>query len=231
MIKINRISKSILKYINKPIFEVISNFENGLYIKNDKAFLYVSYKKNLSPISISISLEDFQKIKQDKEIIFDTNRQMEIVDLNIYKKKFLEIDKIIYSIETANINSGISLKFANLSDSIDFVDKRIKEKGLYSLLGLGLGLTPSGDDFLAGFILGEIITNKKILDINKLDFKRTNKISAFLLKQALEGNFSEDIIEFLTLDTLAIKKVLNLGASSGSDTMLGLLYFLKYYRN
>ena len=108
------------------------------------------------------------------------------------------------------------------------------------LIGLGRGLTPSGDDFLCGFFavlnaLGVLAVPLREAVFDALD--RTTLISAAYLSAVIgrryftvydravraifsDGNFKEDI-DF----------VLSMGASSGTDTLIGALTAAKMMRN
>ncbi|WP_042477464.1 DUF2877 domain-containing protein [Bacillus ndiopicus] len=107
-----------------------------------------------------------------------------------------------------------------------------------SLLGLGPGLTPSGDDFLVGLfavlcirnspcasytsICGEIVQKAKTA---------TNEISYMAIKKASEGLVRESLISLLVALlygneeelTKSLQQVLNIGSSSGTDIALGIL--------
>lgn len=107
-----------------------------------------------------------------------------------------------------------------------------------SLIGLGPGLTPSGDDFLVGFFTainvrnsplssyqsfcGEVVQKAKAL---------TNNISFMALKKASIGKVRESIIQLVSSILsgdrdeliLSLNKVLHIGSSSGTDIALGLV--------
>lgn len=105
---------------------------------------------------------------------------------------------------------------------------------LCELIGLGIGLTPSGDDFLCGILAG-----LRIQGLEEDNFamhlqegicnnlQRTNEISQAFLSCALKGHFSLAVnnlwnkpsAEEIANDFLAI------GHSSGMDTLCG-IYFL-----
>jgi hypothetical protein len=103
---------------------------------------------------------------------------------------------------------------------------------LTRLLGLGIGLTPSGDDFLCGVLAAAVMRGpgcdlpaalpSQILQ--KLD--RTNRISGEFLRCACEGRFSRAVAE-LPLAKSAGEIALSfskIGHSSGADTLNGILY-------
>ena len=105
------------------------------------------------------------------------------------------------------------------------------------LIGLGRGLTPSGDDFLCGFFTVLNALNIPAVPLRETVFDnldRTTSISAAYLSAVLgrryftiydravravfgDGDFKEDV-DF----------VLKMGASSGTDTLIGVLTAAKH---
>lgn len=105
------------------------------------------------------------------------------------------------------------------------------------LCGLGPGLTPSGDDWLAGWLIGLRLKThhtelKSISDI-VLDVveERTNKISQAFIKAAEKGELIEswhNLLETMAYGSVAdmkviTEKVINFGATSGVDMLAGFL--------
>ena len=107
---------------------------------------------------------------------------------------------------------------------------------LVRLLGLGIGLTPSGDDFLCGILAGMILsgqentlfsrTLKKEISLHLTD---TIDISAAFLACALEGQFSLAVNSLRNIpspdELLAAFSAI--GHSSGMDTLCGVYFSLK----
>ncbi|MBV7505508.1 DUF2877 domain-containing protein [Bacillus sp. sid0103] len=106
------------------------------------------------------------------------------------------------------------------------------------LIGLGPGLTPSGDDYLVGFISTLHLPNcpchvfKELGEqIVKMAKPLTNEISYMALKKASIGSVRESLIHLL--DSLvngtenemlqSLKNVLEIGSSSGTDIALGIV--------
>ena len=103
---------------------------------------------------------------------------------------------------------------------------------LCQLIGLGIGLTPSGDDFLCGFLAGlrlslsesdrfRQILEKKICS----HLNRTNEISAAFLHCAVLGQFSAPIHLLINPDITVEQIYLafsDIGHSSGVDTLCGI---------
>ncbi len=111
-----------------------------------------------------------------------------------------------------------------------------------ALLGLGPGLTPSGDDVLCGMLLVLGATSgpatvralhRALADAVARDLGRTTALSATLLRSALDGYAVPPVLGLLTSAQLtparstppdlagAVRAVTEVGHSSGSDLLLG----------
>ncbi len=103
------------------------------------------------------------------------------------------------------------------------------------LMGLGVGLTPSGDDYLVGLLAGMEATDDPprhglAAVIAGHAPLRTTAIGAAALGQASRGAFAERLHDVLVAlargrpDQLAapIERAMTYGATSGSDTLVGL---------
>ncbi|MCX8192884.1 MAG: DUF2877 domain-containing protein [Nitrososphaeria archaeon] len=112
--------------------------------------------------------------------------------------------------------------------------KRIEE--YRALLGLGGGFTPSGDDFLLGFISivnlvdEELQVPKIVLDEDVL-FNYTNWVSGMFLKYAQHGLYDEHLHQLLTslslrdeeIFTDSLLQLVRRGHTSGLDISLGVV--------
>ena len=112
---------------------------------------------------------------------------------------------------------------------------------LCRLVGLGIGLTPGGDDFLCGMLAGMEMGKQKDHPLAEAlrrqivqNLYRTNDISRAFLACALEGQYGQLVLDFYVKSTeeilLEAKKI---GHSSGMDTLCGIVYFFeqqKYLR-
>lgn len=114
-------------------------------------------------------------------------------------------------------------------------------KNAENLVGLGLGLTPSADDMLAGFMAGLQwassslgVNEKRVHMVNSSIVacaEKTTLLSQQVLKHAAVGEVNETVENFLkailTGKADEVKEsagnVLLIGETSGTDTMLGLL--------
>ncbi|WP_391204285.1 DUF2877 domain-containing protein [Psychrobacillus sp. L4] len=159
-------------------------------------------------------------------------------------------------IEIHGKSGGIKSKSVNESPFEQEMSKMIQErKGLLidelvnkqlhhavphavSFLGLGPGLTPSGDDFLVGLFTCFHLKNSPFAnyqwffeEIERAAKTATNEISYIAIKKASVGKIRESIIVLVNalLEEneeqliLSLIKVLNIGSSSGTDIALGIL--------
>jgi hypothetical protein len=129
-----------------------------------------------------------------------------------------------------------------------------------SLIGLGPGLTPWGDDFLCGFVAGfesfsQDLNQRNTLvclrNILRKNLSGTGDISRSILNDALNGLHGRPITDTchalfclpLNLDlSIEVKKLIRIGNTSGAATCLGILsgsaaaikfdiVYTKYYKN
>lgn len=114
------------------------------------------------------------------------------------------------------------------------------QAGAAQLAGLGGGLTPAGDDFLAGVMLWGWLAHPTPRTLCRLLYEaaapRTTTLSAAFLRAAARGEFSApwhrllDALrggaEVSELDQ-AVQEVLSHGSTSGADTLAGLLWIAK----
>lgn len=111
--------------------------------------------------------------------------------------------------------------------------------GCNKLIGLGPGLTPSGDDLLLGFFathriwasaLWQMIIDSRLNASLQASAGRTHIISSALLRAALQGMFAEiiyDLFESLSgppeKTTAQADKLLRIGHTSGTDLLTGII--------
>ncbi|WP_329886005.1 DUF2877 domain-containing protein [Pseudoramibacter faecis] len=114
---------------------------------------------------------------------------------------------------------------------------------LSQIIGLGIGLTPSGDDFLCGALaalracnLWQSLFSRSLRQILASRLSQTNPISAAFLRCALQSHFSPAVLQFfcdpLPLDDQTIQKRFEaIGHSSGMDTLCGISFALSLESN
>lgn len=108
---------------------------------------------------------------------------------------------------------------------------------LIRLIGLGPGLTPSGDDFLCGVLAGLTMCGGCLARFAVLlkeqitqNLQNTNDISRAFLECALQNRYSAAVNALL--DIPCAEEILasfgQIGHSSGIDTLCGVLYILQF---
>ncbi len=134
---------------------------------------------------------------------------------------------------------------------LEWNDSNMALSNASSMLGLGPGLTPSCDDFLAGLMIsltlgGKILSKQKKSDYNffkklfggicKSAKRKTTIYSNHLLKQSRAGEGNKAIIDLInSLVTADIKQVVNctetlvaMGETSGADIAVGIYYGIRF---
>lgn len=131
------------------------------------------------------------------------------------------------------------LHITTLLDAAHRLDALHAEAAASSLVGLGPGLTPSGDDFLVGFTAGQWVSaggslpriafQSAFCDVLARIAGRTTDISRGFLLDAAQGQASQSVIELACafeqnkdIQTAALA-VLRQGSTSGADTLAGFL--------
>jgi hypothetical protein len=106
------------------------------------------------------------------------------------------------------------------------------------LLGAGPGLTPSGDDFLAGALVTAYATDDPRLATwrretrKALAARRTTAVSRALLHHALDGYATPELADALTAlctgggQAVAVDRLLAVGHTSGAALLAGVLHTL-----
>lgn len=152
-----------------------------------------------------------------------------------------------------NLKTGLGLSLSQLIEDENVKRERLyfsfqsKEKdsirsALLEWIGYGLGLTPSGDDFLVGILFANTIN--PILGENFLQVLRglvrekkyTTDISTHYYMSAFENCYNDALLDMyhalMTADGKMIKrsiyKILQFGHTSGCDMMAGILGGLNY---
>ncbi|MDH5607540.1 MAG: DUF2877 domain-containing protein [Anaerolineae bacterium] len=131
----------------------------------------------------------------------------------------------------------------NLIKSIQYNDFVLLADSSQNLIGLGIGLTPAGDDFLVGLMLGlqailgdpaEQLCQLMVRDIQG----KTTSLSAAWLHAAACGEAGEVWHDFLFALTRSddaavesrMRKILSIGHTSGSDALAGFLQVVQIMR-
>ena len=153
-------------------------------------------------------------------------------------------DEIVDRLALLQIDSDNEsiLQFSNsLTNAIIKADIPTLQHASSKLAGLGIGLTPAGDDFLMGAMYAAWIIHpqeaaKDITEeIAKIAVPLTTSLSGAWLRSAAKGEAGELWHEFF--DTLIedknmylpMSKILSVGETSGSDALAGFLEVISAY--
>ncbi|WP_172839187.1 DUF2877 domain-containing protein [Thermanaeromonas toyohensis] len=150
-----------------------------------------------------------------------------------------------FKLVLAGSKNELILLIHKLRTSLLLQDPEGLEEALKGLIGWGPGLTPSGDDLILGlsltrtiwrkaYGLQEGIWEKRVTSL----LGRTLPLSAFFLKEALQGRgheFIEKVLACVLGKTPremgeAVEELLGVGGSSGFDMALGVYLSLEWQR-
>lgn len=210
-------------------------FENEKIIVNTQSDTYLFSYCDAETIDLDFTHTDLQ----------DTSRLASSIQtvLNYCQcGGFSELFKDQGDISTSNHFLILNAAKARLSECSEFLQNKKFQDAADSftrLIGLGIGLTPSGDDFLCGILAGLILTKKdtcQFADILKHNInnnlENTNEISAAFLDCAARGQFSLAVNSLKENPSPAqiYDSFREIGHSSGMDTLCGVLYALKSFQ-
>lgn len=175
-----------------------------------------------------INTIDQEKIINWTEKVINNSENLGSLD-----KSILNYKKALNNIEKLNLNPLQKLFYENLKLIVSGNGK------LTELLGLGIGLTPTGDDFIVGYLSvveAGLIDDKLNIreNLNKTNiFKLTTRVSALHVKGALNHSFNGKLVNLyknISTDsrkyTKSAKELLKIGSSSGLDTLSGIYFAL-----
>lgn len=131
----------------------------------------------------------------------------------------------------------VTAKLRALQEAVDWKDSKLVETML-PLLGMGIGLTPSGDDLIVGMLLMinrwqlELFGENRLLineAITREAWRRTTGLSASLIECAALGEADSRLVAVadciacgLPNEETAFEGLLTWGSSSGLDTLAGM---------
>lgn len=260
-----------ISYDKKQFFSIGSQhvIRNPYMLNIEQKIDFRSLKQNKNPIK-QISVEGNKLIVANTfEVDFEKAERWDasIIRFSSYKADFLlqALWELVCSINEKGKAGGLRAiwlhhhhlqdsyslsihernlaeSFQKLADLIDSNDERKKYDACKNLVGLGVGLTPSGDDFLAGMILTlqafqhPYFSFFKNLQQDWLEFVkvRTTTVSYFMLEAALKGKGNEAIQALIigigikkTTIKPVIDRVLSIGSCSGTDMLVGVSFALE----
>ncbi|MEW6624435.1 MAG: DUF2877 domain-containing protein [Bacillota bacterium] len=259
-IQVKKIDESIYRQIqtvdNIKIHSVFSNTINliidetliaiGSNISSSKHHVLIE-RVNFAEYKITSSsiLEQCKSGFRIDELFFAVSEEA-VVSFNAYKCiKTIKEEHLIKAcilLEWIKQEPRISIVNYDNSDSIlnyqfkhiyRFLEEETFETAV-KIVGLGVGLTPLGDDFLLGYILAKTSLGIKVPWVSKIISIAKEKmtiISYQALIDVLNGYYTEEFInmieEFFEEETFnQAKLIMNYGATSGAGILVGFIFGL-----
>lgn len=175
---------------------------------------------------------------------WDKKLQIKSVNTEYINHRMNELNKYFENIEGNNqlVNALFDKKLeknnffqqeyekiiADLNDSVT-------AQKMYKIIGLGIGLTPSGDDFFLGCFsvlyvhkksLAEEIMDSSYFSLDNIS-SRTTQVGFNMIMHSFKGKVNNELYNLIMLDELSEKSIKNLqkiGSTSGEDMLAG-VYF------
>lgn len=250
LVNIGQSSQSILDTLTlSHDLYVHSVFDNGINIKGNDHIIFLGLQVGPSAIHVEerllpllvqsqvgadVQYEDHHLIFNQLGLSFDFS-QAQVISYQLERGSILPFttDKVSRMILGYNFETGFGLSTQTLLDTLHM--KFEYDQGAYVdyLFGCGIGLTPSGDDFLLGMMAYHHVKpylNEVFFDrLNeKLRAKMSTDISLNYLNDALQGYFAKPIIDLFGAmqrgeNVVArIYTIASFGHSSGKDTLSGI---------
>ena len=245
---------------NETVGSVHSVYRSTINVMvNDHLLALQTKHSPFSPISLITDLnhEEFNQtnITEGQTVTFDLSSATvlnlapeEKIPHKIRHELYKKFSRIIQESDTcgfdsifqisSNVEKDLVLTVAetkiHTADTLFHKKNYVEAANVISeLVGLGIGLTPSGDDFLCGILAGYHIqgleNSPEALCLKEAIYEqlsRTNEISRAFLVSALEGHFSQAVNELWNNpDAETITQMFRaIGHSSGMDTLCGIYY-------
>lgn len=209
------------------------NISNGRVSIGESYFLSFSLCKKWQQPIVFFTFDNINKKSYQSFLV----KQVKNLDLILSEAKSslfnYQGDNLFYVASSEKLNQ---LRI-NLIDLLKNGQRQNLAETIRQFVGLGIGLTPSGDDYLVGLMAFLLLKNHP-LDIFYADFyqgimqgnEKTTPISAITLEKALDHEYRENMCQLV--QSLAdanetnihsqFLNILNIGSSSGSDMLFGI---------
>ena len=241
-----------------------SIFQNGFNIQCGDYLLYVSFRKHsLGPFDIQFSQRHFQTIrpfitigqpitlnKIRLKIAGATSCQLSFYSYHLVDTSLPDVilnrdalELLLHSLTQYenDLNSGRHSSKA-LDETINQLNEGTLafEQFIRMIFGLGIGLTPSGDDMLQSMLVLESVLDSRdqvrLQVLESLQLSQTTDVSTSYYHLILQGFVGQDWRRLLLgLDatdadavSASLQSILSVGQTSGADSLLGLVLYLRY---
>lgn len=229
--RIEPLSAFGLKLSNEKIHSLLHLVKVGYFVsyQNNTLFFYNHLNKIISIIKLNELVEKELNIK-----LISFSSTIKIEDTLFFE----ELSKLPLKMKTGLPLSEQTLHY--IEDLSTYSVEKMSNLSIWQyFIGRGIGLTPSGDDFLIGYIsiLSLFNQQKEWLHLIRpfVEKGRTTDISLAYLTCLLDGVVNENIKELIdslySEDRKEIKqklsKLLLFGHTSGTDTLYGIMTGIK----
>jgi len=259
--------KQIVNFIN-AVNQIVSVATNVKFLHANSIIVQEIELKNIEKIEINnyeLIIKNY-KLHLDKKLEFNSKLDFEIKNsknlFNDFENKYLHLFKeksLVFLLNQSDQSIINPSDLVGRSDGYKIsafetaMQNHLKSayseiisgniiQGISKFKGVGYGLTPSGDDFIAGFLYGlNILEIEKSADYSDLisEILKTslgnNIISNNLLILASKGLFFsrlKNLIECILMNQEdkienTLEELFEVGETSGSDILVGILTALK----
>ncbi|EHJ06810.1 DUF2877 domain-containing protein [Staphylococcus simiae] len=231
-----------------PLLTVHSKFNKGFNVitDNDDLIFIGTDDNGMFPFGITVDQQTRDDILQQIEVgsVMTVKHQTIQFANNIQLRWKVAQHELLLQPEVVRLEqlqqAIAHYDFSDFDDS-DFSKARMKQvlkalitddvavtSELQFLIGRGQGLTPTGDDILSGILAIHYVTpfiaQHHLDDIaHLLNHQYTTLVSETFLYYAINGEFSSKIIKLLHYPSIeTIEQLLQVGSSSGKDTLYGI---------
>jgi hypothetical protein len=263
------ISNSLINKLPAEMVKInpVGIFSMGMYLKYKDDILIMVHDSSYGLIPFGVGIENYKSSL--KNITIDFNDDVFISKDRLFIKDKLEIFFKIIKVEKPDEETRVSKKvflseakrkLAKTGKGVlkNLVDPTFKEtewskrvskalltndieskETLLEIIGLGPGLTPSGDDFLIGYFYQSIADGKDISatgNLLKNLLVRTTKISKSFIEAVISKEtfslfdqvcYAKDEMSL----KIAIEKLLEAGNNSGADILCGICFARMKYES
>lgn len=237
------------RLLNKDFALLKINDGDDIHISNGKISIGENYWLSFSLCKmwqqpVIAFIHDKKNIKNYQSFLLKQVTRLDFILSEAKSSLFnYQGDNLFYSASAEKLNQLRSHLISELKNS----QHQNLADVIRQFVGLGIGLTPTGDDYLVGVMAFLLLKNHPVNEVYA-DFYQgiiqgidnTTSVSAITLEKALAHEYRENMCQLIqslvdadeTNIHLQYLNILNIGSSSGSDMLFGIrdaLYLTHYF--
>lgn len=267
------IGRSLFLRLAEPgvkIGKIHSVFPNGFNLRLKHQLIFVGKQgSNLSAFGLMLAAKPFEAIRQSLFVgqmvrlqadtwTFYTRPQIKTLILKQHDVVDLNIPRVtLQQIQASGLVSGIeqarALDLSGFKQSeqlLSILQKWHRQSSqddrsvlVRQLIGAGIGLTPTGDDFLQGMMLMEqalgLPGDLQASVLEQLETRQTTDVSQAYYQALFAGEVNQSWVALLLEVQLGaeanlrwmIQEIQAYGSTSGNDILVGVLTFLQHIKD